>query len=319
MSLNMNGVAEKKNKKSLWIEIKSNKEIYLMLLPGLLFLIIVKYLPMYGIQIAFKDFNPFKGIYGSEWVGLRYYKALFNSPQFLRVVGNTFILSFGKWIANIPGPIIFALLLNELRNRYFKKAVQTISYFPHFVSWVVIASFVYTLFGTDYGMINKMLASFGWETKNWYQDPRIWRYILIFSDVWKNMGWGSILYLAAISSIPQEQYEAAEIDGCGKWKQAIHITLPALLPIASILLILNSANLAWGGFEQVYAIISDSELLRKENEILEVYTYRQGLLLSNHSLGAAIGFFQNVVAAILIFTTNKVAAKIQDDKRFVLF
>lgn len=310
---------ELRRKKSLWIDIKNNKEIYFMLLPGLLFLIIVKYLPMYGIQIAFKDFNPFLGIQDSEWVGLRYYKALFNSQQFFRVFRNTIILSFGKWIANIPGPIIFALLLNELHNRYFKKVVQTISYFPHFISWVVIASFVYTLFGTDYGLINKFLSTMGLENKNWYQDPYVWRYILVLADVWKNVGWGSILYLAAISSIPQEQYEAAGIDGCGKFKQAMYITLPALLPTISILLILNSASLAWGGFEQVYAIIGESELLRKENEILEVYTYRQGLLLGNHSLGTAIGFFQNVIAAILIFSTNKIAAKIQDDKRFVLF
>ena len=310
---------DKRKSNISWRDIKLNKEVYLMLLPGLLFLIVVKYIPLYGLQVAFKDFNPFKGISGSDWVGFKYYIACFRSSQFWRVVRNTFILSFGKWIANIPGPILFAMLLNEIRLKPFKKTVQTISYFPHFISWVVVASFVYTLFGTDYGIINKVLETVGFQTKNFYQDPYVWRFILILADVWKNVGWGSILYLAAISSIPPEQYEAAEIDGCGKLKQALYITFPSLLPIASVLLILSSANLAWGGFEQVYSIIGDSELLRKENEILEVFTYRQGILLGNYSLGAAVGFFQNIIAAILIFTTNKVAGKMQQDKRFVLF
>ncbi len=301
-----------------------NRVIYLMLLPGLLFVIVVRYLPMYGLVVAFKEYDPFAGIWASAWIGLKQFRLAFESSLFWITVRNTVLISFYKWIFGMPAPLILAILIDQIASRAYRKSVQTLSYFPHFISWVIIGGFTYTFFGTDYGVINQVLEALHLPTVSFYQSPNLWRPILVVSEIWQGVGWGSILYLAALTSVNPELYEAIEVDGGGRWHKIRYASLPALLPVFGILLILNSAGLASGNFEQVYSLIGDNilasgSLLASKTEILEIYTYQVGLLQGSISFGAAIGFFQNVIAAILIFGTNAIAGRLTDDKRFVLF
>lgn len=305
-------------------EIVRNRTIYLMLIPGLIFVIAIRYLPMYGLVVSFKDYNPFKGIWQSPWVGFKQFRLAFGSPLFWMSVWNTVIISFFKWLIGMPAPMILAILIDQVRARSYRKVVQTISYFPHFISWVVIGGFAYTFFGSDFGVINKLLEALRITPIAFYQSPNLWRPILVLSEIWKTAGWGTILYLAALTSVNPELYEAIEVDGGGRWQKIRHVSVPTILPVFGILLILNSASLASGNFEQIYSllgenILSSGSLLASKTEILEMYTYQVGLLQGSISFGAAVGFFQNVVAAILIFGTNALAGKMTSDRRFVLF
>lgn len=311
-------------RKSLWQRIKENWQIYVMLLPGVVFLLLVRYAPMYGLQVAFRDFNPFDGIWQSEFVGLKYFSFAFKSDIFWRTFANTLIISFLKWIIGMPMPIILAIMLNELRLKYLKRIFQTISYFPYFVSWVVVGGLAISFLGSDFGLVNKLLQSIGLQPVLFYQRADLWRPILVYTEIWKSAGWSSILYIAALSAVNTDLYEAIYIDGGGRFKKIVHVDIVALMPVFVILLILNSSSLVSGNFEQVFAlagdsIVSPSSLLAKTVETLEVYTYRVGLLQGNFSFSTAIGLFQNVLAAILIFTTNAIARRLNDDKRFVLF
>ncbi len=308
---------------SLWKAIKINKEIYLMLLPGIIFIVFVKYVPMYGIQIAFKSFDPFLGVWKSPYAGFGYFVQAFESEIFWRSFKNTIIIAFAKFIVGMPMPILLAIMFNQLRIYYLKKIVQTVSYFPHLISWVVVGGLSYSFLGT-FGFINKILMSMGLDRVMFYQDADVWLPILVITDVWKGIGWGSILYLAALSAVNTDLYDAVEIDGGGRFRKIQHVDLPVLMPVFAILLILNSSSLVSGNFDQVYALIGDSivasnSLLAAKAETLEIYTYRVGLLEGSFSFSGAIGFFQNVLAAILIFTTNYIAGRIYEDKRLTLF
>ncbi len=308
----------------LWGRIVGNRVIYLMLLPGLLFVVVIRYLPMYGLVVSFKDYNPFVGIWNSPWVGLKQFRLAFESPLFWMSVRNTIIISFYKWIFGMPAPMILAILIDQLHARSYLKVIETISYFPHFISWVVIGGFAYTFFGTDYGVINKFLEALHLAPIYFYQSPNLWRPILVVSEIWQGVGWGSILYLAALTSVNPELYEAIAVDGGNRWHRIRYVSFPTLLPVFGILLILNSAGLASGNFEQVYSLIGQNiltsgSLLASKAEILEIYTYQVGLLQGSISFGSSVGFFQNVIAAILIFGTNAIAGRVTSDKRFVLF
>jgi putative aldouronate transport system permease protein len=308
---------------ALWKEIKANHVIYLMLIPGLVFLFIVKYVPMYGLQIAFKEFNPFLGVWKSPYVGLDYFIRAFESDIFWRSFKNTVVIAFVKFIVGMPMPILLAIMLNQLRIHFLKKIVQTVSYFPHLISWVVVGGLSYSFLGT-FGFINKFLAVLGMEKMLFYQNADVWLPILVITEVWKSVGWGSILYLAALSAVNTDLYEAIEIDGGGRFRKIQYVDLPVLMPVFAIMLILNSSSLVSGNFDQVFALIGDSivspnSLLAAKTETLEVYTYRVGILEGSFSFSGAIGFFQNVLAAILIFTTNYIAGKVYDDKRLTLF
>jgi putative aldouronate transport system permease protein len=307
----------------MWKSIKANKEIYLMLLPGLLFLFVVKYIPMYGLQIAFKSFDPFLGIWKSPYVGFTYFSQAFQSDIFWRAFKNTVVISSVKFIIGMPMPILFALLLNELRLRYFKKMVQTVSYFPHLISWVVVGGLSYSFLGT-FGFINKLLETVGLERILFYQNADVWLPILVLTEIWKSVGWGSILYLAALSAVNTDLYEAIEIDGGGRFRKIQYVDIPVLMPVFAIMIILNSASIVSGNFDQIFALIGDSivspnSLLASKTETLEIYTYRVGILEGSFSFSGAIGFFQNIIAAILIFSSNYIAGKVYDDKRLTLF
>ncbi len=294
-----------------------------MLLPGLVFLLVVKYIPMYGLQIAFKDFDPFLGVWKSPYVGFNYFVQAFQSDIFWRSFKNTIVISFFKFLIGMPMPILLALMLNELRLMYFKRVVQTLSYFPYLISWVVVGGLSYSFLGT-FGFINKLLTTLGLEKVMFYQNADVWLPILVATEIWKSVGWGSILYLAALTAVNTDLYEAIEIDGGGRFRKIQHVDIPVLIPVFAILLILNSASLVTGNFDQVFALIGDSivspsSLLASKTEILEVYTYRVGLLEGSFSFAGAIGFFQNVLGLIFIFSTNYIAGRMYDDKRLTLF
>lgn len=294
-----------------------------MLLPGLLFLLVVKYIPMYGIQIAFKDFNPFLGIWKSPYVGFNYFVEAFQSDVFWRAARNTVVISFFKFIFGMPAPILLAIMLNELRLRYLKRVVQSVSYFPHLISWVVVGGLSYSFLGT-FGFLNKLLTAIGMDKINFYQNPDVWLPILVITDLWKSIGWGSILYLAALTAVNTDLYEAIDVDGGGRFSRIRYVDIPTLMPVFAIMVILNSSSLISGNFDQVYAlagdsIISPNSLVATKAEILEIYTYRVGLLEGSFSFSGAIGFLQNFLALILIFTSNYIAGRVYDDKRLTLF
>lgn len=282
----------------------------MLMLPGLLYYLIFHYIPMFGIIIAFKDVNPFEGVQGiftAKWVGFKHFINFFNSYYFWNVLGNTLAISLQKLILGFPAPIILALLLNEINNVYFKRVVQTISYMPHFISMVVMAGLVTTVLSTNGGLVNEILKLMGREPIFFLGEPKYFRAILVFSHIWKEVGWGSIIYLAAITSIDQEQYEAAIIDGANKFQRMWYITIPGILHIVTIMLILEVGGLLNAGFEQVLLLYSPP--VYKVADIIDTYVYREGLISLKYSYSTAVGLFKSVVALILIVSTNFLAKK----------
>ena len=287
---------------------------YLLLLPGLLYLIIFHYIPMFGIIISFKDYQPFmgvKGMFTSEWVGLKHFQKFFNSYYFWDILGNTLSISLLKFIFGFPAPIIFALLLNEVRNKKFMKTVQTISYLPHFLSWVVVSGLLVTLLSTDNGLINIIREAFGKESIMFLGDPRYFRQVLVVSDIWKGIGWGSIVYLAAISGVDQEMYEAEYIDGANRWRRIWHITLPSISHIVVIMLIFSVGGLLNAGFEQIFLLYSPS--VYSVADIIDTFVYREGLQSNNYSYATAVGLFKSPVSMFLLLLTNFIANRLDQE------
>ncbi len=308
-----------KKQKDFWRRVASNKLVYLMMLPGLLIIIIFRYLPMFGIVIAFLDYKPWEGILGSKWVGLQFFRDAFSQVTFSRAFLNTVLISFMNLIFTFPMPIILALLLNEVKHIFFKRSVQTISYLPFFLSWIVVSAFVMNFLSSDFGLINKFLVSMGQQPVNWYNTLGIWRWILVFLNVWKGVGWGTIIFLAAISGISPELYEAAAIDGCGRFKRILHITLPSLAPTIVILLILNMGSLISGNFEQIWALVGNNSVLAEDIDIIDTFVYRVGFLQAKFSFASAIGLFRSIVSFILVFSANRISAQFQKEENFKLF
>lgn len=292
-------------KKSLLWDIKHKYVLYLMLIPGLLFYLIYRYLPMCGIIIAFKDYNIFSGIFDSKWVGLYHFEKLFQSSAFFRALQNSLIISSLKLIINFPLPIVLAIFLNEIRNERFKKTVQTITYFPHFLSWVVVAGLLNNLLSPTDGLINALIKASGGKAINFLVNKAWFRPILIVSDLWVSLGWNSILYIAAINSIDPTLYEAATVDGAGRWRRMWHITLPGIRPTIVMLLILRIGSIMSNGFEQVYLLYSP--LVYAVGDVLETYVYRIGMVDARYDFSTAVGLFQSVVNFTLILTANWLA------------
>jgi ABC-type polysaccharide transport system, permease component len=260
---------------------------------------------MFGIIVAFKDVSPFDGIreiLTSNWVGFKHFINFFNSYYFWNILGNTLIISFYKIVFGFPIPIIFALMLNEVKNGLYKRTVQTISYLPHFISMVVVAGILANILSTNGGLINEIIKQFGGEPILFLGDPKYFRSILVVSNIWQNMGWDSILYLAAISNIDLQQYEAAYIDGAGKWRQTIHITIPGISYVIVILFIFSIGGLLNAGFEQILLLYSPS--VYKVADIIDTYVYRQGIMNLNYSFATAVGLFKSVIAMILLLGAN---------------
>jgi putative aldouronate transport system permease protein len=299
----------KGNKRSFISNIKKHYILYIMFLPVIISLLLFNYIPMWGVLLGFKDFVPWQGFWGSKWVGLGNFKYIFNTPDFPRLLRNTLLINIYKMIFGFPAPIIFALLLNELKNKLFKRTVQTISYMPYFVSWIVISGIAYSFLNTNYGIINNILKGFGLEPIQWYIRSEYWRSILVGTNIWKGVGYGSILYLAAIAGIDPTLYEAAIVDGATRWKQTLHITLPSILPTASILFILGLGGMMNGDFGQTYALIGFNSPLYKTTDVLDFYIYRVGLQGGKFSIGTALGLFQSAIGFILVMGTNKIAKR----------
>ncbi len=285
-------------------------DLSLMLLPVIAYFVIFKYIPMGGIIIAFKDYKMGVGIAKSQWMGLEYYRTAFANPFFKRAISNTLVISSMKLLVGFPAPIILALMLNEVRHSAYKRVVQTISYLPHFLSWVIMAGILSQLLSVNNGAVNALLKDvFGRsEPIQFLIDKRYFRGTVVVSDVWKGVGWGSILYLATISSIDPTLYEAAICDGATRFQRVRYITLPSIMPTITIMLILSLGSILDAGFDQIFNLYSSA--VYETGDIIDTYVYRVGLVEWNYKLSTAIGLFKNIIGFILVAGTNVIAKSI---------
>ncbi|WP_425348933.1 ABC transporter permease [Halalkalibacter urbisdiaboli] len=281
--------------------------IYLMILPGLLYFLIYKYVPMYGLIISFQDYKPYQGIMGSEWVGFKHFERLFTSPDFWMIFRNTLMLFALQLLIFFPIPIILSLMLNEVRHMFFKRSVQTLIYIPHFMSWVVIVSIGYVILTLDNGLINGILQGLGLPKVNFLMNADWFRPIYILQVIWREAGWGTIIFLAAIAAVDPQLYEAAKMDGANRFRQMWHITLPAIRSVIVVLLILKIGDVLELGFEHVYLLLNASN--REVAEIFDTYVYTAGLKQGQFSYSTAVGFFKGIVGLILVMVANKLAKK----------
>lgn len=298
------------NRKNFFTAVKKdfirNKNIYLLALPVLIWYAIFMYGPMYGAQIAFKNFSPALGIAGSKWVGLKHFLDFFQSFYFARLLMNTLLISIYGLIFVFPAPIILALLLNELRNIRYRRFIQTITYIPHFISVVVVCGLIVNFLKTD-GLISVLISNFGGENRNLLLDPSLFRTIYISTEIWQQVGWSSIIYLAALASIDMELFDAAKIDGANRWRQVWHITLPGILPTIVILLILRLGTILNVGFEKVMLLYNPSTYITAD--VISTFVYRRGILEANFSYSAAVGLFNSVLTFILVILSNMISKK----------
>ncbi|MDD6143788.1 MAG: ABC transporter permease subunit [bacterium] len=284
--------------------------LYLLLSFTLIYFIIFKYAPMYGVQLAFKKFTYRRGITGSEWIGWKNFQDLFRSQQFTRTIGNTVAISLGRLFFTFFIPIIFAVLLNEIRCSAFKRVVQTFMYLPHFLSWVIISGIAYSLLSVNGGFINKLLLAAGGQPVNFLLEPECFRPILYISSVWKEVGWESIIYLAALAGINPELYEAATVDGANRFKQMIHVTWPGIRSTVVIMLILTVSRVMSAGFDQIYNLYSSPVF--SVADIIDTYTYRELFLKSKFGQATAAGLFQAAINIVMVVVTNQIAKMIND-------
>jgi putative aldouronate transport system permease protein len=308
--LDKKAIKQSIRKKNL-ASIVKNKYLYFMMLPGLLYFIIFKYFPMGGLIIAFQDYQPFLGISGSPWAGFKHFIRLFTEPTFFMLLTNTLILFALNLLIFFPIPIILALMLNEVRLKMFKSAVQTVIYIPHFMSWVIIVSIFYVFLTVDGGVINELIAKMGGEKIAFLTDGGWTRAIYIIQIIWKEMGWSTIIYLAAVTAVDPQLYEAAKMDGANRIRQIWHVTLPAIRPVIIILLILKIGQTLDLGFEHVYLLLNS--LNREMVEIFDTYVYTAGLKNGQLSYSAAVGMFKGIVGLILVIGANRLAKKFGED------
>jgi putative aldouronate transport system permease protein len=292
-----------------------NKGLYLLIIPVVVYLIIFNYVPMAGIVLGFERFTPKNGVYMSEWVGLKHFVTFFSSVFFVRVLKNTLILSLYSIIFGFPAPIIFALLLNELDNEYYKKVIQVVSYMPNFISTVVISGIIIDFVASD-GVITDLLVKIGFlkEAKNLLSVPEYFRSIMVISDLWQQVGFGSILYLAALTGIDQELYEAAVIDGANRWKQTLHVTLPGIMPTVVIMLIMRIGGLMNANQEKILLLYNP--LIYETSDVIGTFVYRKGLLEADYGYSTAVGIFNSIVNVILLFIANGVSRKYSETSLF---
>jgi putative aldouronate transport system permease protein len=298
---------------SFFKEITRNGKLYLLTLPGLLFVLVFSYLPMGGIVIAFQDFNAVKGITGSEFVGLRNFEFFVQSPDMIRIVGNTLFLNLLFIGFGTVAAIAVAIMLTEIGGKWFKRISQSIVILPHFVSWTVIAMLLSVMLNTESGIINQLLSVFGVEAVQFYSNPGKWPLILVLVKIWQGAGFGSIVYLAAIAGINPDVYEAASIDGATRWQKIRFITLPLLKPTVILLTLLALGGIFYGDFGMIYAIVGLNVLLYPTTDVIDTYVYRSLMELGDLSMAAAIGLFQSVLGLILVVTVNWLARKFSPD------
>ena len=299
--------------KSFLNDIKRNPGIYILMIPVLAFFIIFAYVPMGGIIMAFQNYTPKGGFFHSDFVGFKHFTDFFGSIYFGRLIGNTLAISILNLIFGFPAPIIFALLLNEVGNKAFKKTVQTVSYLPYFISLVIVCGLVADFTASD-GPVTDLIASLGGERINYLGQPQYFRTIYILSDMWQGLGFSSIIYLAALAGIDQELYEAAALDGANRWRQTIHVTLPGIASTIIILLILRMGTMFSVGYEKIILLYSPNTY--ETADVISSYVYRKGLQEFNYSYSAAVGLFNSVINTVLLVFSNKMSSRFSDTSLF---
>jgi putative aldouronate transport system permease protein len=308
LNKNTHAPAAKRANSSKWKLAMRNLDYYLLLIPGLIFLLIFKYTPMYGVVIAFQDFNIFEGISGSDWVGFEQFQKLIHSEEFAQVFTNTLLISVYKIVLLFPIPILIALILNEVRVMVFKRTIQTIIYLPHFLSWVIISGLFITILSPSGGLINNIIQSFGGEPISFFMSNSYFRSVVVFTAGWKEVGWNAIVFIAAISGIDQEQYEAASIDGAGRIRKMLYISLPGILPTIVLMFILRLGNVLEAGTEQILTMYNP--VVYQTGDVIGTFVYRVGLGKMDYSFSTAVGLFNSVVGFILVISGNYISKKL---------
>jgi putative aldouronate transport system permease protein len=295
------------SKRSRWKKVRKHWQLYFLVAVPLVFLFIFKYVPMAGIVIAFKDYSVVKGIAGSDWAGLKYFESFFKSPNFSLLLKNTLGLSVYGLFVGFICPILLALALNEVQNARFKKLVQTVTYAPYFISTVIMVSIIILFLSPNAGIVNNIFGLFGLEPINFLGNPTYFKSIYVWSDVWQNTGYATIIYLAALAGVDTQLYEAAKVDGANRFQKIMNVDLPGIFPIIIVLLILNVGSIMSMGFEKIYLL--QNPLNTNSSEVISTYVYKVGLLGANFSFASAVGLFNSVVNFILIFTANKISKR----------
>ncbi|MDF2936006.1 MAG: protein lplB [Paenibacillaceae bacterium] len=288
-----------------------NRWLYFMMLPGILYFLIFKYAPMYGVLLAFKNYQPFLGFIDSQWVGMKHFSRFFGDPLFWQLLKNTMILALYNIAFFFPLPIVISLLLNELRMEGYKRVVQTMIYVPHFMSWVVIVSIAYLFFTTEGGLVNEAIASMGGDKIQFLMAPEWFRGFITGEVIWKETGWGTIIFLAALAGVDTQLYEAARMDGANRFRQLWHITLPAIKPTIIILLILRLGNFLDTGFEQIFLMLNS--INRGVGEVFDTYVYSVGISQGQYSYSTAVGLFKSLVGLVLVFGSNALAKRFGEE------
>lgn len=300
--------AKIKTKRPKLKRIRKNRDLYLLILPVILYFIVFKYVPMYGIMIAFKDYIAVDGIFGSPWVGFEHFERFFESFYFERLLLNTLLIGLYELAVGFPVPIILALLINEVRNKYFKSFIQTITYAPHFLSVVVVVGMLFIFLSPQNGIVNQLIVFFGGEPISFMTEPAWFKTIYVLSGVWQSMGWSSIIYLAALSGVDPQLHEAAEIDGASRLQRIWHINLPSIKPTIIVMLILQCGSILGVGFEKVF--LMQNTLNMSASDVIATHIYRTGILGSEYSYSTAIGLFESVVNLVILLLVNYTAKKV---------
>lgn len=301
------------NSKKLARRVWNHRDYYLMLLPAVVYVLIFKYAPMYGLQIAFKNYKMSLGFADSPWVGLQNFKNFFNGYNFWSLLRNTLVLSVYLLVVDFPIPIIVALLINELKGRY-KTFVQTVLYAPHFISTVVLVGMICVMFSMSYGVVNTVLVNLGFDKVYFMGKPQYFRHLYVWSSVWQGMGWGAIIYLAALSGIDPGLHEAASIDGATRLQRIIHINIPSILPTIMIMFIMRMGTILTVGYEKVYLLQTDLNI--EMSEVISTYVYKRGIINTNYSFSTAVGLFENVINIILLVLANQISKKLTKSSLF---
>ena len=314
-----------KKRRSFLRRVKKHKLHLMMIIPVILWYLLFKYGPLYGVTLAFKEFQLLKGITGSPWVGLDNFNRLFNSNNFWNVFQNTIIIAGLKFLFGFPAPIILALMLNELRGQKYKRVVQSLSYLPHFISWVILTGIFMVILSPTRGPVNTLLKSMGMESiyflgdPKYFRgtlvvyflgDPKYFRGTLVVTGIWKGIGWGSIVYLAALGGVNEELYDAARVDGCGRWGRIWHVTLPGIAPVVTIMLILNMGSLVEDDFDQIFNLLNDAVL--GVGDVLGTFIYRQGVKNLDYGYATAVELFRNIISLVLVLSANFISKRINE-------
>lgn len=309
------GTVVKLKRKPLFYYLIKQWPFHLMVLPSLVFLIIFAYLPMGGLVMAFQDYKPWLGLTGSEWVGFDQFRYLFEREDSLQVIWNTLIIAIFKMVLNLFAPFVFAILLNEIRKQLVKRFVQTLVYLPHFLSWVILGGILTDLLSTEGGLVNRLLTGvFGIQPIFFLGNGDWFRFTVILSDVWKEFGFGTVVFLAALANVNPSLYEAAEVDGASRWKQTLHITVPSMIPIAIVVGTLALGNVLNAGFDQIFNLYNS--LVYAKGDIIDTFVYRTAILNGEMGFGTAIGLFKSVISFILVVISYRLAYKLANYRIF---